>query len=141
MTKSIAPRIDPFTREAYYSGFGEYLQEIDLILKHNSKIPKENQIKAAGVNKNKSFTIVGDHRLFFKSIIGEPIKEYPGKDYVMYRCPFQDHEDYNPSFQVNKTGYKCYGCNRKGNYFQFLKDYNKWSDEEVKIHLRNMKRK
>jgi hypothetical protein len=142
MTKSLSPGIGFFTREAYYSNFGEYLQEIDPILKHNVKIQKENQIKVASVNKNKSYkSIVDDHRLFFKSILGEPIKEYSDKEYVMYHCPFQDHEDNNPSFRVYKTGYQCYGCNRKGNYFQFLKDYNKWSDKEVKIHLRDMERK
>ena len=142
MSKSLTPGVELFTPEAYYSSFGKYLQEIDPVLEYNANIQEETQINVARVNTNKSFkSIVDDHRLYFKSILGEPEKKYPNKEYVMYRCPFQDHEDNNPSFQVYKTGYQCYGCNRKGNYFQFLKDYNKWSNEQVKNHLRNMKTK
>jgi DNA primase len=77
------------------------------------------------------------HRVFFRSILGDPVKEYPDKDYFMYNCPFQDHEDKKPSFRVHKKGYYCYGCQKKGNYWQFLKDYNKWDDEKVWIYLRN----
>ena len=60
---------------------------------------------------------INDHRIFFKSIIGAPEREYPEKEYIMYKCPFKDHEDNKPSFMVHKNGYYCYGCRReKGNY-------------------------
>ncbi len=37
------------------------------------------------------------------------------------RCPFPDHDDKTPSFGVNiRTGaFKCFGCNRKGDLFEF----------------------
>ena len=61
------------------------------------------------------------------------------KENLMYKCPFKDHNDNNPSFMVYKTGYKCYGCNRKGNYFQFFKDYYGWTNQQVQTHLRTKK--
>lgn len=78
---------------------------------------------------------VEDHRVFFKPILGDPIREYPEKEYLMYNCPFSDHDDLKPSFRVHKTGYYCYGCQRRGNYWQFLKDCYGWRDEEIKQHF------
>ena len=74
---------------------------------------------------------------FSRKYLGIPEHEYPDKEYVMYRCPFPDHQDTNPSFMVHKRGYKCYGCGEKGNYWQFLKDYNSWNDQKVKEYLNN----
>ena len=81
-----------------------------------------------------------DHRTFFRAILGEPERSYPDKEYVMYNCPFKDHKDHNPSFRVHKTGYYCYGCHKHGNYFQFLKDYNHWTNRQVKEYLKNLKK-
>ena len=72
-----------------------------------------------------------------RKFLGEPEKEYPEKEYVMYRCPFKDHPDNKPSFRVHKTGYNCYGCGKSGNYWQFLKDYNGWDDNQVKHYLKS----
>ncbi|MBU4535918.1 MAG: hypothetical protein KKF16_08915 [Euryarchaeota archaeon] len=58
----------------------------------------------------------------------------------MYRCPFPGHADLKPSFMVHENGFKCYGCNETGNYWQFLKEYNNWSNEEVKNYLNSLNR-
>ena len=137
MVKALSPGIEPFSRGAYYSTFGEYLQGIDPVLKQNLEVEKKKRAATRGT-MDKPFTpMVDDHRLFFKSILGEPEGEYPEKEYVMYRCPFPEHSDNKASFRVHKTGYYCYGCGKKGNYFQFLKTYHGWNDEEVKAHLKS----
>lgn len=136
MAKALSPGIEPFSREAYYSTFGEYLQGIDPILKHNMEVEKKQRTTTQGNLDKPLNPMVDDHRLFFKSILGEPEGEYPEKEYLMYRCPFPGHDDNKASFRVHKAGYYCYGCGKKGNYFQFLKEYHGWSDEEVKNHLK-----
>jgi len=42
------------------------------------------------------------------------------------RCPFPDHEDQNPSFEIKASGTRwvCYGCNRNGGSIDFIKEYN-----------------
>jgi len=54
----------------------------------------------------------------------------------MYKCPFKDQDDKKPSFRVHKNGSYYYGFQRKGNYWQFLKDYYGWDDEQVKMYLK-----
>jgi DNA primase len=81
------------------------------------------------------------HRVFFRSLLGDPVRSYPDKEYVMYNCPFQDHNDKKPSFRVHKKGYYCYGCQKRGNYWQFIKDYHAWSDEKVKKYLKKICRR
>ncbi len=43
------------------------------------------------------------------------------------RCPFPDHKDQNPSFEIKESGtsWICYGCNHKGGSIDFVKEYNK----------------
>jgi hypothetical protein len=134
--KSLAPGVESFYREDFITDFHLHLQEIDKIEEHNAKIKENIEInnkKQYGSNKIK---FVDDHRVFFKSILGEPIKEYPEKEYVMYQCPFPDHDDKKPSFRVHRCGYYCYGCLKKGNYWQFLKDYYGWDDLLVRNFLK-----
>lgn len=139
--KALAPEVESFYREDFITDFHLHLQEIDKIEAHNTQI-KENIRKN---NKNQhgsnNFKFVDDHRVFFKSILGEPVKEYPEKEYVMYNCPFPDHDDTKPSFRVHRCGYYCYGCLKKGNYWQFLKDYYGWDDIKVKNSLWKYKNK
>ena len=42
------------------------------------------------------------------------------------RCPFPDHDDNNPSFEIKSSGTRwiCYGCNRNGGSIDFVKEYN-----------------
>ena len=141
LNKSLFPIIESFNKTEYLTDFNLHLQSIDKIVAYNDEIRKE--FRQSKINQKKiHHTRVGnigkinDHRLFFKSILGDPEDEYPDKEYVMYKCPFNDHEDHKPSFRVHKTGYKCYGCNRKGNYFQYYKDYYGWTNEQVKTHLK-----
>jgi DNA primase len=44
----------------------------------------------------------------------------------MGRCPFPDHPEKTPSFSVSevKQVFHCFGCQRKGNLFSFLRLYN-----------------
>lgn len=139
MDKSLSPPIEPFSREDHLTDFNSHLLKIDKIESFNDKVRKQ-EIKP-NLSRTGSRDKVEDHRSFFKSILGEPEREYPEKEYIMYRCPFPGHTDNNPSFRVYKTGYSCYGCGKKGNYFQFLKDYYGWSNNQVKSHLKsNMNR-
>ena len=41
----------------------------------------------------------------------------------MVNCPFPDHEDRIPSFEVKKSGnrWRCYGCDRSGGAIDFVK--------------------
>ncbi|ADZ09378.1 hypothetical protein Metbo_1134 [Methanobacterium lacus] len=119
MARSLDPSVENFDIEDYCTNFSEHLQEIDEIEFYNSKIRKTTQ-KSEMATKN-SFDDVTDQLILFKQILGTPVRVYPEKEYVMYHCPFHDHEDKKPSFRVNKKGYYCYGCGRKGNYWDFLK--------------------
>jgi hypothetical protein len=120
--RSLNHHIEKFEVERYCTNFSKHLQKIDEIEYYNSKIKKTNpKFEIATGNNIKS---VEDHRIFFKQILGDPVREYPEKEYVMYHCPFHDHEDKKPSFRVNKNGYYCYGCGRKGNQWHFIKGYS-----------------
>jgi len=97
--KALAPEVKSFYREDFITDFHLHLQEIDKIEAHNAQIKeniRRNNKKQYGSNKIK---FVDDHRVFFKSILGEPVKEYPEKEYVMYNCPFPDHDDKKPSLE------------------------------------------
>lgn len=137
MEKSLNPVVESFNREHYFSIFGKYLQKNDAILEHNKKI-KKTRMRTARICMEPSSKRVVDHREWFKSILGEPAYESSNKPYVMYNCPFPDHEDHKPSFMVYPTGYHCKGCGRKGNYFQFLKDMNGWTNKQVKNYLKSV---
>jgi len=117
--KSINPVVETFQKNDYYSSFGSHLETIDPILKHNEEIRKNKEVaeRAKWGNREnfKSFNGVGDHRDYFRELLGLPESEHPDKEYNMYCCPFPDHEDNNPSFRVHRVGYKCYGCGKKGN--------------------------
>lgn len=43
---------------------------------------------------------------------------------VWFRCPFPDHNDSTPSFAVNieRQQYICYGCNKRGDVFNFIEE-------------------
>lgn len=136
LEKSLNPNVVTFNKKDYSSSLGEHLQLIDRVLAQNEKLEKKRETMAKDQTSSiKGHHVVEDHREWFKNILGEPNYISPNKPYVMYKCPFKDHEDNKPSFMVYPTGYKCKGCGKKGNYFQFLKDYNGWTDEEVKEHL------
>lgn len=44
-------------------------------------------------------------------------------------CPFEDHQDSNPSFGINTEEgfYKCFGCGRQGNYVFLVSELTKLS--------------
>lgn len=79
--------------------------------------------------------IFSDMRELCKLLIGEPA--YTREHYNKYNCPF--HEDKNPSSLVGKKYFKCYGCNLKLNYFDFIKKfYNLNSESEVKLKMKEI---
>lgn len=136
MMKSLNPHFEDFNKEDFQTDFHKHLQKIDLVETYNAKIRSFNRTpNKLRLDGPKNFNGVHDHRVFFKSILGDPIKEYPDKEYVMYNCPFQDHNDRKPSFRVHKMGYYCYGCQKRGNYWQFLRDFNGWDDKKVRQYL------
>jgi len=53
------------------------------------------------------------------------------------RCPFEDHEDSHPSFEVKKTENRwvCYGCGRSGGSIDFVMVYNGIGFAEAKQWL------
>jgi len=142
INKSLHPYVEYFRKDDFQSNFHKHLQKIDLVESYNANVRSvnetKNMVRIDGSNNFKGFY---DHRVFFKSILGDPEGEYPDKEYVMYNCPFKDHDDRRPSFRVHKKGYYCYGCQKKGNYWQFLKDYNGWDDDQVKKFILNSREK
>ena len=140
MEKALKPVVKPFDHFKHLSKFDEHLVKIDEILEKNRELHETERTKELKLKLHKLGNYKNrDHKIFFRNILGEPEKEYP--KYIMYHCPFPDHDDNKPSFMVHEKGYKCYGCERKGNYWQFLKDYNNWNDEQVKTYLMSKKSK
>ncbi len=87
MDKTLNPVVESFEKEEYSTDFNKHLQKIDLLENHNTKINEINQKRNINHLKNpKKF--INDHRLLFKSILGEPEREYPGKKYVI-QMPLQ----------------------------------------------------
>lgn len=63
---------------------------------------------------------IGDLRPLFRKVLGDP--DYEGSDYIMYKCPFPDHDDSTPSFSVKRGVWRCFGCNRRGySWYDFKK--------------------
>ena len=61
-----------------------------------------------------------------------------GRDYVVAKCPFPNHEDANPSFKVKLSAperFYCFGCSASGDVFDFIHYYyGKTSlDEQVRF--------
>lgn len=142
INNSINPKTDKFIKDFHISGVDNLLLKLDTSISlektAQSLVVKQERRKRPRIfgSNRKDYSNL-DHREFFLEILGKPESEYPLKEYVMYKCPFHDHNDEKPSFRVHKTGFYCYGCQRKGNYWQFLKDFNGWNDEQVKEHLRD----
>lgn len=138
--KSLNPRFEDFNKEDYQTDFHIHLKKIDQVETYNAKIRHINKTtNTARLDGSMNITGVYDHRVFFKTLLGVPVREYPDKEYVMYNCPFKDHNDRKPSFRVHKKGYYCYGCQKKGNYWQFLKDYYNLNDRLVREHFMKLK--
>jgi hypothetical protein len=57
-------------------------------------------------------------------------------DRVVIRCPFPDHEDRTPSFNIySDDHWYCYGCNRGGDAFTFLMFFHGISFKEALLRL------
>ena len=136
MMKSLNTHVESFNKEDYQTDFHKHLQKIDLVETYNAAVKNMNRTKKMiRLDDSNDLNGIYDHRVFFRSILGDPVREYPDKEYVMYNCPFQDHNDNKPSFRVHKSGYYCYGCQKKGNYWQFLKDHYRWDDMKIKRYF------
>ena len=138
METVLNPTPNGFKKRRHMSKFDKHLREIDKRLKEREELTKKTKNKPhpAKIKYRERGSPI-DHREFFKALIGEPVREYAGKEYVMYNCPFQDHDDEHPSFKVHKTGgYECYGCGRKGNYYDFLKEFYGYSNKQIRKYMR-----
>lgn len=51
----------------------------------------------------------------------------------MCSCPF--HKDKKPSMKVYKDGYKCFSCNRAGDIFAFVQEYENCSFKDAFLLL------
>lgn len=51
----------------------------------------------------------------------------------MCSCPF--HKDRKPSMKVYKDGFKCFSCNRGGDIFKFVQEYENCSFKDAFISL------
>ncbi|MCE7698398.1 MAG: hypothetical protein K8E24_006030 [Methanobacterium paludis] len=78
------PRIESFKKENYSTDFHKHLQEIDIVKEYNTKMRKPKETAKNQLKSSKYPGSVEDHRVFFKSILGDPEKEY-----VMYNFFFQ----------------------------------------------------
>ena len=60
----------------------------------------------------------------------------------LVRCPFPDHDDKTPSFEVRKSGnwWVCYGCRRHGGAIDFVKTYHGTDFLEAKRWLADQAR-
>lgn len=143
VSKSLEPIIEQFNVVNHITRLDKHLKSINKILEDNKcvmdEIEAENRKSIRKISWKFNCYTDMDHREWFRHILGVPTKEY--KYYNMHSCPFPDHEDNHPSFMVHKTGYSCYGCNRKGNYWQFLKEYNNWDKNKVKRYLKSLNQK
>lgn len=139
--KSVNPPVQRFDVNEHTTTLNNHLKRIDDILKHNKPTTKSRYNKKSVKHLKNGFIdfSIKDHRDLFKGILGEPIRQYPNKEYVLYHCPFPDHMDNNPSFAVYETNYHCFGCGKHGNYWQFLKDYNGWNNNQVRNYLKKQK--
>jgi CHC2 zinc finger len=124
--RSIDPKIEKFELNHYQIQFDKILLKLDRTNHFHRYDKSQPKIRNADFRKL-------DHIKFFQEILGEPKLDY--SNYVMYHCPFPDHPDNKPSFRVHLMGYACYGCQRRGNYWTFLKDINKWTDQQTKEYL------
>lgn len=120
--KAIDPYVEHFNLENHLTTLSSHLVKIDQIIVKNSKIEAINSRKNNIRKSNNYISNMNqeDNRIPFKKFLGEPEHSY--EHYDMYNCPFPDHQDLKPSFQVSKIRYICRGCNRSGNYLQFIKE-------------------
>jgi len=87
---------------------------------------EKTRLKRRNLVLKKEIIVVsdGDLREAFRAILGEPA--YSSEDYDQYHCPFPTHDDFNPSFTVWGSYWKCFGCLREGaNLERFKKEYER----------------
>lgn len=139
--------VSSFNIEDYYSPkyFRDHL--IKLNSENLSRIEqnyhKQKELQNLQKEKVNTSHFKGDKDLIFKDmrelcklLIGNP--SYEREHYNKYNCPF--HEDKIPSSLVGRKYFKCYTCNLKLNYYDFIKKfYDLDSDFEVKQKMREIK--
>ena len=71
-----------------------------------------------------------DYEAFYKELISN--LNLKG-DKLIGSCPFPDHPDKHPSFNLNLTNgqYYCFGCSRKGNAISLLTELHNLSSEDA----------
>ena len=70
-------------------------------------------------------------------IIGQRVNlKQAGTGRWMGVCPF--HNDHNPSFSVSQRGYKCFGCDAKGDAIKFLMAHEGMTFGETIRHLQQL---
>ena len=139
MNNSLNPKNtlkEPLNLEMYHTWFGEYLKEkIDAPIYLNQLLNPTIDKKIPLQSTHSNFFKDSDHRMLIKNILGEP--DASNDNYSKYLCPFNDHKDSSPSFTVYENGYYCFGCQKHGNFWQFLKDYYNWNNNQVKKYLKS----
>ncbi|AEX86500.1 DNA primase (plasmid) [Marinitoga piezophila KA3] len=68
------------------------------------------------------------------------------KNNIIFRCPFPDHDDKNPSFNIfeNQNGYlvyKCFGCGKSGSLIDFIEQFNLYDHINLKKHKKEYSKK
>ncbi|OWX99272.1 hypothetical protein B6V75_18300 [Thioclava sp. F1Mire-8] len=81
-----------------------------------------------------------DQTRHLNSISVQEVASYLGVDLPKKgssHCPFPDHDDANPSFNIFEDGrrWKCYGCDRHGGSIDFVKHFRNLSFLEAKKWL------
>lgn len=112
MNRALNPEPEPIRIPAP-GRLQDRIVEYDRIVKDLVEWEDERRKQETRKYFNPGKTMKGkDLRLIFKEELGPPT--YDRGDYIMYRCPFPDHDDSNPSFSVMRGLWKCFGCNRRG---------------------------
>lgn len=134
INKALNPTIQPFDLQDHLTTLNNHLEAIDKTITPFEPERRRRQMLRHKNQRNGSIMFNRDNRTFFQEVLGPPEMEY--QNYDVYYCPFTDHTDTNPSFVVYSSGYKCFGCGRRGNYWKYLKERRGFSDKQIRKYLK-----
>jgi DNA primase len=81
--------------------------------KQKTKSKYETNFKRSRINRVKNITI--------KDVVSE-YTCIPDEEKPLIRCIFDDHNDSSPSFHIKGDRFICYGCGKKGDVIQLVRD-------------------
>jgi len=102
----------------YYNNTIDFInQKYNEAIKYQELKKQEIKINIQSIEKSDDIIASNDLRQLFPKIFNTSFKRF--NDYIVIQCPF--HNDNNPSMQVTKDWYYCWGCGAKGNIWSLIK--------------------